>query len=178
MRHALDQRLIGFESLLRRIGMGMAMFLIPALMLARLTEILTRHLNTPGSLYNAMESELFMLFAFLTLAAAYAGDHHVRVDIFRARMRPRARAWLEIAGTVILILPFALIVLWYGSILTGIVLEDGERSAIALGAPVRFLIVGSLPVGIAMFTAVALSRMTRCILFLRGTAADPLEPRT
>ncbi len=93
-------------------------------------------------------------------------------------MGPRARAWLEIAGTVILILPFALIVLWYGSVLTGIVLKDGERSAIALGAPVRFLIVGSLPLGIAMFTAVALSRMTRCILFLRNRAADPLEPHT
>lgn len=172
----LERRLLGVEATLRRAGIAMAMFLIPALMLARLTEILTRHLNTPGSLYNAMESELFLLFAFLTLAAAYAGDHHVRVDIFRARMRPRLRAMLEIAGTVIFTLPFTLIVLWYGSILTGIVLQDGERSAIAFGAPVRFLIVGALPLGIAMFTAVALSRTTRCILFLGGRAADPLEP--
>ena len=107
----LERRLLGVEATLRRAGIAMAMFLIPALMLARLTEILTRHLNTPGSLYNAMESELFLLFAFLTLAAAYAGDHHVRVDIFRARMRPRPRAMLEIAGTVIFTLPFTVWVL-------------------------------------------------------------------
>ena len=125
----LEQRLLRLEALIRRTGMICSMILIPALMLARLTEIITRHLNTPGSLYNAMESELFMLFAFLTIAAAYAGDHHVRVDIFRDRMGPKLRTWIEIGGTLLFIVPFAGIVLWYGGILTGTVYEDAERSA-------------------------------------------------
>ena len=171
----LENRLLRLEATIRRFGMIAAMILIPALMLARLTEIITRYLNTPGSIYNAMESELFLLFVFLTIAAAYAGDHHVRVDIFRDRMGPRLRAWVEIIGTAFFILPFAAIVLWYGSILTGIVWSDGERSAIALGAPTRFLIIGAMPLGIAMFLTIALSRMARAILFLRGHAADPLE---
>ena len=171
----LEHKLLSLEARLRRVGMIAALILIPALMLTRLVEIVTRYLNTPGSIYNAMESELFLLFAFLTIAAAYAGDHHVRVDIFRDRMGPRLRAWVEILGTLFFILPFACIVLWYGGILTGIVWSDGERSAIALGAPVRFLIIGAMPLGIAMFLTIALSRMTRAILFLRGRASDPLE---
>ena len=171
----LERHLLKLEAALRRVGLTAALVLIPGLMLARLTEIITRHLNTPGSLYNAMESELFLLIAFLTIAAAYAGDHHVRVDIFRDRMGPRLRAWVEIFGTVFFILPFACIVLWYGGILTGIVWSDGERSAIALGAPVRFLIIGAMPLGVSMFLIIALSRMTRTILFLRGQASDPLE---
>ena len=39
----------------------------------------------------------------------------------------------------------------------------------------RFLIIGAMPLGIAMFLTIALSRMTRAILFLRGRASDPLE---
>lgn len=171
----LEHRLLLLEATLRRVGMIAALLLIPALMLTRLVEIITRYLNTPGSLYNAMESELFLLFVFLTIAAAYAGDHHVRVDVFRDRMGPRVRAWVEIFGTLFFILPFACIVLWYGGILTGIVWTDGERSAIALGAPVRFLIIGAMPLGVAMFLIIALSRMTRTILFLQGNAADPAE---
>ena len=169
----LEHRLLRFENALRRVGLIFALVLIPALMLTRLVEIITRSLNTPGSLYNAMESELFLLFAFLTIATAYASDHHVRVDLFRARMGPRLRAWIEILGILFFILPFAGIVFWYGGILTGIVWSDGERSAIALGAPVRFLIIGAMPLGVAMFVAVALSRLTRTVLFLKGKAADP-----
>ena len=44
----LERRLLGVEAILRRAGFAMAMFLIPALMLARLGAVLTARLaNAP-----------------------------------------------------------------------------------------------------------------------------------
>lgn len=169
----MERVLLRFEGLIRRVGLICALVLLPLLMAARVTEVVIRNMNIPGSLFNAMESELFMLFAFLTIATAAVSGAHVRVDILRDRWGPRTRAWVEIVGTAVFVLPFAGVVLWYGTILTGIVAEDGERSAIALGAPVRWLVIGAMPFGIAMFAAAWLSRTLRCVLFLAGRAADP-----
>lgn len=170
-----EDTLIAIEKAVARIGLYSALVLLPLLMVARLTEILTRTFNIPGSLFNAMESELFMLFAFLTVGAAYANNYHVRVDILRDRFSPRRRAWVELIGIAVMILPFAVIVLWFGSLLAGISMADGERAAIGFGAPVRWLIIGAMPYGMLLLFIAMGARAARAIMFLRGRAADPFE---
>lgn len=161
------------ETLVQKSGLVAALVLLPCLILVRVTEIVTRNLNTAGSLYNALESELFLLFAFLTIAAAYVNDAHVRVDLFRDRYSPRGRAFVELLGGLFFVLPFCLIVLWYGGRLTVISFEDGERSAIALGQQWRWLIIASLPIGTGLFGLAVVSKMVRCVLFLFGRTPDP-----
>ncbi len=51
---------------------------------------------------------LFMLAAAWTLRAG----GHVRVDVFYAEARPRTRAKIDLIGALLLLLPFALVLLW------------------------------------------------------------------
>jgi len=55
------------------------------------------------------ESITWMHAAVFMLGAAYTlkRDEHVRVDIFYRRMSDRQRAWVDIAGTVVFLLPMA-----------------------------------------------------------------------
>ena len=173
----LTDTLVEIEKAVGRVGLISALILLPCLMSARVLEILLRNFNLPGSLFNAMEREFFLLFAMLIVGSGYAWNTHVRVDILRDRFSPRRRAWIEGIGAAVFILPFAMVVLWYGTLQTGLVLSAGERAAIAFGAPLRWIVVGAMPYGILLFLIAVLARCARAILFLRGLGDDPFQQR-
>lgn len=162
----------GIETFIRRVGLFAALVILPCLMFSRLFEIITRHLNTPGSLYNAMESEFFLLFAFLIVGAAAVSDAHVRVDIFYQRIGERGKAWVDIVGTFLFVLPFASIVAWYGFGMVESAWNAGERSAITLGAPTRWIIISAMPVGISLLALAVLCRTVKQISKLLGHGTD------
>jgi TRAP-type mannitol/chloroaromatic compound transport system permease small subunit len=55
-----------------------------------------------------MHAAVFMLGAAYTLAA----DEHVRVDIFYRDMSPTRKAWVNLVGTLIFLLPFSGFISW------------------------------------------------------------------
>lgn len=59
----------------------------------------------------AQEAVLWLHASLFLLGLAYALKHgaHVRVDVFSQRWTPRTRAWLEVAGMVLLLMPFCLL---------------------------------------------------------------------
>lgn len=167
-RRRREWTLSAIEKTIARLGFLFALILIPALIIVRMFEIVTRSMNIPSSIFNAMESELFLLFAFLIIGAAYVSDSHVRVDIVHARFSPRRKAVVELFGIIFFVLPFAAIVLWFGSVSVGLVWEAGERTAIGLGTATRWVVVAATPVGIGLFTLAALCRAARSISVLAG----------
>lgn len=167
--------LLRTERAIRRLGLATAAVFLPALIGVRLIEIVLRGvLNKPGSLFNAMEGELFVMFIFMAIATAYLHNSHVRVDIFRDRFSRRTKSLIEIFGTLLFVLPVSLIVIWYGIDMTYSTYSDGERAAVALGAPARWVIVATVPLGIGLFCIAVLARTARHIGYLltRQTAND------
>lgn len=61
-----------------------------------------------------IELQWYMFSMVFLLGAAYTLKHnaHVRVDVLYARLSPRGRAWVNLLGTVLLLLPFCVLVLW------------------------------------------------------------------
>lgn len=60
------------------------------------------------------ESVTWMHAAVFMLAAAYTlkFDEHVRVDIFYTRMSEYKKAWVDFFGTLFLLLPICIFILW------------------------------------------------------------------
>ncbi len=58
------------------------------------------------------ESVTYMHAALFLVGAAYTLKHegHVRVDIFYRKFTPRSRAWVDLAGTLFLLLPVCLFI--------------------------------------------------------------------
>ncbi|MEO1686827.1 MAG: TRAP transporter small permease subunit [Pseudomonadota bacterium] len=158
------------ENAVRLIGLAAALILIPLMIAVRATEIATRPWNVAGSLFNAMEGELFILFAFLTLGAAYVADAHVRVDVLAERFSARTRAVIDLVGLVVFVLPFGAIVLAHGGTMARLSFEDGERMALTFGAATRWLMIGAIPFGVGLFLVAALCRAVRAWRLLRGGA--------
>ncbi len=113
------------------------------------------------------------------LAYAYAmvNDDHVRVDLLHARFSPRTRAWVELVGTLALLLPFALITAasaWDFFVQSW---DMGERSSMPSGLPARWAIKGVLFFALALLAIQALGTAARQLATLLGAPADPPHAR-
>jgi TRAP-type mannitol/chloroaromatic compound transport system permease small subunit len=50
----------------------------------------------------------------LGLSYAYESDSHIRVDVLHERMRPELQAWIELYGITLFLIPFVVLILFYG----------------------------------------------------------------
>ena len=55
---------------------------------------------------------LFSLLFLLGSAAALCKGEHVRVDILYSRLSAKGRAWIDLLGTIVLMIPFSAVTLW------------------------------------------------------------------
>ena len=62
--------------------------------------------------YLDLQWYLFSLIFLLGAAYGLNHDYHVRVDVIYSRMGRRARAWIDLLGTVLFLIPFSVVMLW------------------------------------------------------------------
>lgn len=58
------------------------------------------------------QTQAFNLIFLLGAAYLLQRDGHIRVDILHARFGERVRAWIDIVGTLLLLVPFCVAVVW------------------------------------------------------------------
>jgi TRAP-type mannitol/chloroaromatic compound transport system permease small subunit len=117
--------------------------------------------NYTTSLPQYLEWELFVFLVLLTLGYAYVRGAHVRVDVIRERLGPRARSRIELIGLLLLMLPFTLVVVYYGIPYTIESYQAGEKLALGLGAPGRWLLKAAMPFGLGLFLIAAIIAAVR-----------------
>jgi TRAP-type mannitol/chloroaromatic compound transport system permease small subunit len=107
---------------------------------------------------------LFMLAAAWTLQV----DGHVRVDIFYARARPSVQALIDLIGALLLLLPFAavlvLVSIPYVERSWGIL----ERSREASGLPFVYLLKTLIPLFAVLIGLQGVAQVLRAALVLTG----------
>ncbi len=61
-----------------------------------------------------LEGQWYLFSAVFLLAAAWAlrENAHVRVDVLYGRLGPRGRAWTDLLGSLLFLIPFCLLMLW------------------------------------------------------------------
>lgn len=123
--------------------------------------------------------ELYVVLAgvsFMILAARVHGeDGHVRVDILSRRWGERRRAVLELAGNLLLLLPWTGVLIWSSWGFVRLSWSVLEPSAQAGGLPGLFLVKSVIPLAALLLALQALANAARALLRLRGRP-DPLGP--
>src|SRR5512141_3272445 len=117
------------------------------------------------------------LFSFVFLfCAGYTLLHnqHVRIDVITGHLSGRARAWIDIFGTLFFLLPMAIAIMWLSWPVFLDAYRSDEVSTNAGGLivwPARLM----LPVGFFLLIVQALSELIKRLAFLRGMIPDPGE---
>jgi TRAP-type mannitol/chloroaromatic compound transport system permease small subunit len=84
--------------------------------------------NLSSNVYLEMQWYLFSLVFLLGSAYALREDAHVRVDVLFARVSDRTRSWINLLGTILLLLPFCIFTLWVSapSVINSINIREGS----------------------------------------------------
>ena len=117
---------------------------------------------------------LYALGFLLGLSYAYSHDRHIRVDVLRARFSPHIAAWIELYGTIFLLLPFIALIIFYALPFVWSSFELAERSQAPGGLAFRWLIKAALPLGFILLLATVAARLNRVwhFLFPKGKRHD------
>ena len=120
-----------------------------------------------------LEWHFFLAVVMLGLGYAYLRDAHVRIDILRDRLTLRTRAWIELFGCLLVLVPFCMMLIVHGGELALNSFVTTERARAPLGLPMRWIIKSTLPVGGLLLLLAGLSVAIRNAMFLAGRAAGP-----
>lgn len=110
---------------------------------------------------------LFSAVFLLGAAAALKNDAHVRVDVLYGKLSPRGRAWIDLVGTVVFLLPFcafALVVSWPSVAESWRVLEGSPDAGGLPRYPVKTLV----PLAFALLLVQGGSELIKGVARVRG----------
>lgn len=128
-----------------------------------------------GVTVNTLIDLQWHIFAILVLAGgsyAFRDDTHVSVDFVSVNLSPRARAVIQVLGDLLFVLPFCLIILWFGQKFAMTAFTSGEGSNYG-GLQDRWFIKACVPIGFGLLGLAALARALQTILRLvRGTLPE------
>lgn len=105
-----------------------------------------------------------------TGCAGYALKHdkHVRVDVFYARMSERGRAWVNLGGASLMILPWMGVTAWLAWPWVASSWATRESSGMPDGMPGLYLLKAMLLVMAALLSLQAVALAARSLRTLRG----------
>jgi TRAP-type mannitol/chloroaromatic compound transport system permease small subunit len=120
-----------------------------------------------------MHSTVFMIGAAYTLQR----EEHVRVDILYRNMTARKQAWVNLLGTLFLLLPTTLLIFFSSLEYVSASWRYQEVSQEAGGLPALYLLKFLIPLGAALLSAQGLALGLRSLLVLLGLPPSPHAAR-
>ncbi len=123
-----------------------------------------------------LEIQWYLFSAVFLFCAGYTLLHnqHVRIDVLTSHLSKRGRAWIDLLGTLLFLLPMAIAIMWMSWPVFVQAYELNEVSSNAGGLivwPARLMV----PVGFFLLMLQGISELIKRIAFLLGLIPDPTE---
>jgi TRAP-type mannitol/chloroaromatic compound transport system permease small subunit len=162
---ALARRIDGFNDAVGRAAAWLSL----AMVLVQFMVVVMRYVFGLGSLY-MQHSVVFLNAIVFLVAAGYAlkDDEHVRIDIFYAKLSPRGKAITDLAGALLFLLPFCLLVwitAWPYVLASWRTLEGSLE---VQGLPGVFLLKSFILVYVALLALQGVAMIARTLLVIVG----------
>ena len=124
--------------------------------------------NASQAWITEFEWHLFSMIFLFGAAYTLKHDAHVRVDVFYAKMPEYAKAWINIVGVIIFLLPWCLIVLRSSEKYAYNAYKINEGSPDPGGLPYRWFIKFMIVLGFIFLTLQAIALMIRSFQVIVG----------
>jgi len=138
------------DSINEWIGRGVA-FITVGLVVVMFSDVVMRYLFKKSFvLVQELEWHLFGFIFLIGAGYTLLYDGHVRVDVIYQKLKPVAKAWINLLGTIFFLIPGCLMVIitsWKFTHNSWMVFEGSPDPG---GIPLRFIIKGAITVGFAL----------------------------
>jgi TRAP-type mannitol/chloroaromatic compound transport system permease small subunit len=132
-------------------------------------DVFTRYFLRKSSV--AVQELEWHIFAVLFLvAAAYTlkKDSHVRVDVFYTLLSPRGKAWINLFGSLVFLIPFAVLIIWTSKGFISMSWMIQETSPDPGGLPYRYALKAMIPFGFSLVLLQGISLALRSFCTVIG----------
>jgi len=174
--HRISVQIIrGIDRFTQLCGHGIAWLLLLMVVIESLVVILRYGLDL-GSIA-AQEAVTYLHATVFLLGAAYTlqRDEHVRVDIFYRGFSERRKAWVNLLGYVLFLLPVCCYVIWESWAYVAQAWSIKEVSADSGGIAGVYLLKTLIPLFALWLILQGLAETLRNLLLLRGQSLPPPE---
>jgi len=164
------------DGLNTRIGRGIIWLVLAAVLISAANAIVRKALDMSSNAF--LEAQWYLFSATFLLCSPYTllRNEHIRIDVVAGRLSKRTQTWIDVVGTVLFLLPMALLITYLSWIVFMRSWNINEMSSNAGGLviwPARLLV----PVGFFLLALQGLSQLIKLIAHLRGQGPDPNEKR-
>jgi TRAP-type mannitol/chloroaromatic compound transport system permease small subunit len=150
------------------IGKGIS-WLTLILVLVTVYDVVMRYVFHAGSV--AIQEAEWHLFAMNFLIAGgwtLLNDGHVRVDLLYMRFSERAKAWIDLFGSLLFCIPYCLLIIWAAWPFVIDSWSIWEYSPDPGGLPARYVLKTVIPVGFLLIGIQAVSQAIKNFLVIAG----------
>jgi TRAP-type mannitol/chloroaromatic compound transport system permease small subunit len=143
------------------------------LMLVIVADVTSRRLFSTGStMTQELEWHLHAVLFLLCLGYGYIANSHVRIDVIRDRLSTRARHWIELFGCVVFLLPFYLLMIYFGIDFVRLSYVQGEGSPNVGGLAHWWVIKSIMLLGFVVMLLAGTAVLFRVLVALFGDADE------
>ena len=156
------------EKTIIRIGKAVS-WLNVLLILVILVQVVMRYLFSFS--WVALEELQWHLYAvgiMVGLSYALTENTHVRLDLLHGRLRKKTRAWIDIIGLTVLVLPWCYVIMHHGLDFVAASWRVREASVSPTGLGGYYIIKSVIPLSFGLLTLAALARILKQILVITG----------
>lgn len=142
-------------------------------------DVIMRYLFNDVSIgMQELEWHLYAAIFMLGIPYTLYKDGHVRVDIIYDSLNPRKQAWIDLLGTLILLIPFTVLVAKYGIDFTIESFKLGEHSGDPGGLAYRWFIKGVIPFAFIAISISGVGLILKSIITLRHSTHNSDKSNT
>lgn len=154
--------------------LALGMVLIGAI--GALLRYFSRGMGWALNLTPAIELQWYLFSVIFLMGAAYGLHHdvHVRVDVMYERLSKKARAWIDLVGTILFLVPFSILMLYvsYPAVRASFSVRETSPDP---GGLARWPIKALILVSFVLLVLQAVSQLVKQIDVIRGRAEDEFE---
>lgn len=156
------------DALVERCGKLLAA-LVPIMVLLTFGIVVARYLFDLGTIAG-QEAVMYLHGTTFMLGFAYALKHnaHVRVDVLANQFSSRTRAWVDLTGHLLFLLPMCVCIIWFSWDYVSAAWRVREGSAEVGGIPAVYLLKSLLIASSVLLLLQGLSEIWRCGQVLRA----------
>ena len=166
--NALQQLSRWIDALNQWVGRGVAWVTL-GLVLVVFVDVVMRYLfNTSFVFTQELEWHLFGFIFLIGAGYTLLHDGHVRVDIIYQRVGYKSRAWINLIGVLLFLIPGCIMVITTSWKFTMNAFAIMEGSPDPGGIPFRFVLKGCLPVGFSLLLLQGISLGIHSLLQILG----------
>jgi len=119
-----------------------------------------------------MEWHIFAVVFLIGAAYALKKDAHVRVDILYTKLSAKKRAWIDLFGTFIFLIPFSILIIYSTRNFIESSWAVREVSPDPGGLPCRYILKAMIPAGFVLLILQGISQAIKNILVIAGKESE------